>query len=409
MAAAEAQGATLRAAGALLAGGSLRVMALAGLAALLVSFDSAVLVLALPAIAADFRTPVAELTRVGSALALGTLAALPIAMQADRVGRRRLLVLSVAGFSLANLASAWSPSVAWLAASRVVAVCFETVAAGTATALVIEEVSPDLRGLAVAGLTVMAGAGTGLTTLLYPLLAPHWRVLYLLGGAGLAGAGVLALLLPESRAWRASMTAGGRRRLPLRVLLEPPWRRRLAVVAVSGAAGALLYAPAALLSALFGSRELGLSPTLISAVTLVSGLASVPAFLVGGRLSDRWGRRRLGAGLGLLTAVATAATFAGGRAAYWAGSVLWSILASASVPVLGAWYGELFPTRARATSESAGAVAGAIGGAAGFQLVGLLQQRLGLGHALAAVSAGALLGAGLLLLLPETGGEPLEP
>jgi predicted MFS family arabinose efflux permease len=409
MAAPEAERLPLRGAGALLRGSSPRVLALAGLAAFLVSFDSAVLVLALPAIAADFRTPVADLTRVGSALALGTLAALPIAMQADRVGRRRLLVLSVACFSLANLASAWSPSVAWLAASRVVAVCFETVAAGTATALVIEEVSPDLRGLAVAGLTVAAGAGTGLTTLLYPLLAPNWRVLYLVGGGGLAGALVLALLLPESRAWQASMAAEQRHRLPLRVLLEPPWRRRLVVVAASGAVGALLYAPAALLSALFGSRELGLSPTLISAVTLVSGLASVPAFLVGGRLSDRWGRRRLGAGLGLLTALATAATFAGGGAAYWVGSVLWSILASASVPVLGAWYGELFPTRARATSESAGAVAGAIGGAAGFQLVGLLQQRLGLGHALAAVAAGAMLGAWLLLLLPETGGEPLEP
>jgi predicted MFS family arabinose efflux permease len=152
-----------------------------------------------------------------------------------------------------------------------------------------------------------------------------------------------------------------------------------------------------------------MSPTLISAVTVVSGLASVPAFLAGGRLSDRLGRRRLGAGLGLLTALATAATFAGGRPAYWAGNVAWSVLASASVPVLGAWYGELFPTRARATAESVGAVAGAVGGAAGFQLVALLQPGLGFGHSLAAPAAAALLGAGLLLLLPETSGEALAP
>lgn len=386
----------------------MRALALAGLAAFLVSFDSAVLVLALPAIAADFRTPAADLDRLGSALALGTLAALPVAMQADRLGRRRLLVVSVAGFSLANLASAWSPSLAWLAASRVVAVGFETVAASTATALVVEEVAPAQRGLAVAAITIAAGAGTGLTTLLYPLLAPHWRALYLLGGSGLAGAVVLALLLRESRAWAASM-AGAPRRLPLRVVLEPPWRSRLAVVAASAALSALLYSPAGLLSALFGSRELGLSPTLISAVMVVAGLASVPAFLAGGRLSDRMGRRRLGAGLGLLTALATAATFTGGRTAYWAGSVLWSVLASASVPVLGAWYGELFPTRARATSESVAAVAGAVGGAAGFQLVAALQPGLGLGHSLAVPAAAALLASGLLLLLPETRGAPLPP
>jgi hypothetical protein len=77
------------------------------------------------------------------------------------------------------------------------------------------------------------------------------------------------------------------------------------------------------------------------------------------------------------------------------------------VPVLGAWYGELFPTRARATSESAGAVAAALGGALGFQVVGLLQPSLGLGGSLVAAAGGALAGAAMLVLLPETGGKPL--
>lgn len=409
MAAPQARPRLLTGATALLRGGALRPLALAGLASFLVSFDSAVLVLALPAVAADFHAPVAELSRLASALSLGTIAALPIAMQADRVGRRRLLVLAVAGFSVANLASAASPSAAWLVASRVVAVCFETVAGGVATALVIEEVAPDQRGMAVAAITVAAGAGTGLTTLLYPVVAPNWRLLYLAGGAGLAGAAVLAVALRESRVWAASAAAAaGPPRLPLRVLLDPAWRGRLAVVAAWAALGALLYQPASLLSALFGSR-MGLGPPAISAVMVVSGLASIPAFLVGGRLSDRWGRRRLGAGLGLLTALATAAAFSGSRAAYWAGNVLWSVLASGGVPVLGAWFGELFPTRARATSESVGSVAGAAGGAAGFQLVALLQPRLGLGPSLAAMAAGAMASALLLLLLPETRGEALPP
>jgi MFS family permease len=409
MAAAQARGPYLRRELQSLGGHGLRTLGLAGLAAFFVSFDSAVLVLALPAIAADFRTSTPDVSRLGSALALGTLAGLPIAMQADRVGRRRLLIVAVAGFSLANLASAWSPSLAWLTASRVLAVCFETVAASTVTALVIEEVAPGQRGLAVAAITVLSGGGAGVTTVLYPLLAPNWRALYLLGGTGLGAAAVLAWMLPESRAWAASVAAGGRGRLPLRVLLEPQWRGRVIVVAASAALGLLLYEPAGLLSALFGSRELGMTPTVISAVTVVAGLASVPAFLVGGRLSDRFGRRRLAVGLGVLTVAATVTAFAGGRAAYWVGNVVWSVLASATAPVLGAWYGELFPTRARATSEAFTSVAGAAGGAAGFQLVAVLQPVLGLGHSLAVPAAGALLASGLLLLLPETGGAPLEP
>jgi hypothetical protein len=56
-----------------------------------------------------------------------------------------------------------------------------------------------------------------------------------------------------------------------------------------------------------------------------------------------------------------------------------------------------------------GALAGAVGGAAGFQLVGLAQPWLGLGHGLAVAAAGPVVAAGLLLLLPETGGRELEP
>jgi len=385
-----------------------RVLVLAGLAVLLVSFDSSVLVLALPAIAAELHSSVPALTELGSALALGSLAALPLSMLADRLGRRVVLASAVAGFSAANIASALAPTLIWLTAARVVAVCFETVAASVATALVIEEVPQERRGLAVAAITVMAGAGTGLTTLIYPLLAPRWRLLYVAGSAGVFAALLLARSLPESRAWTA-VTIAHKRHFAMRLLLTPPWRGRLLVVALAAALGSLLFQPAGLLVALFASRQLDLGPAAISAVVVVSGMASIPAFPLGGALSDRIGRRAVGVALSGLTVCFAAAAFSGSRTSYWAGNVLWSVLASAASPALGAWYGELFPTRARATSESAGAAAGALGGVVGFQLVGALQPHLGLGPSLMATAAGALVGAALLLVLPETRGEPLPP
>ena len=69
------------------------------------------------------------------------------------------------------------------------------------------------------------------------------------------------------------------------VLLRPPWRRRLLLLASSAALGSMLYEPAGMLVALFGSRQLGLGPPSISAVVVASGLASVPAFLVNPRAS----------------------------------------------------------------------------------------------------------------------------
>jgi MFS family permease len=373
------------------------------LAGFLVSFDSSILVLALPAIAHDFHASVPDIANLGSGLQVGSVLGLPLAVLADRLGRRRLLAAAVLGFSLANAASAAAPSLAWLAGARVLAVGFESVAAAVATALVVEEVPSERRALAVAGITIAGGAGLGLTTLLYPLLAPHWRWLYLLGCAGVPAAFVLFRFLPESRLWSATRPD----QLPLRVLLAPPWRGRLAVAALAAALSAVLFQPANILVALFASRQLRFSPTLISVGVVVAGLVSLPAFPIGGWLSDRRGRRWLAASLSALTAVAAAVTFAGDAAAYWAGIVVWSFLASATVPVIGAWYAELFPTRARATSESLSTVAAAAGGVLGLQLVAATQSPLGLGHSLVVAGVAALAGAGLLLALPETRAQPL--
>lgn len=382
---------------------SIRVLALSGIATLLASFDGSVVVLALPAVAADFHASVPDLSELGSVLSLGALAALPLAMLADRAGRRRVLAAAVAGFSLANLGSAVAPTLSSLAAARLLAVAFETVAFSVATAIAVEQVGAGARGVAVAVVTLTAGAGTGLTTLLYPLAAPAWRLLYVAGAAGLLAVPVLLRMLPESEAWARARPE----RLPLRVLLVRPWRSRLGLAALAGALAALLFEPAGLFVALYGSRTLRLSPAEISAIVVVSGLAAAPAFLVGGRLSDRAGRRRVAVLLSSVTAACAALTFAGGRGGYWAGSILWSVFASAAVPVLGAWYGELFPTRARATSESVSAIATAVGGIAGLQLVARTEPIVGLGYSVVGAAGAAVLGAWLLLFLPETRDQPL--
>ena len=162
-----------------------RTLVWAGLAVVLTAFDGSVLVLALPAIASDFNARIPALSNLGSVLALGSLGALPLATLADRFGRRRLIAIGVAGFSVANFASAFAPSLAALSVIRLVAVCFEALVGGVATALIVEEAPAGRRGQAVSILAVLAGLGTGITVLSYPVLAPHWRWLFLAGGIGL--------------------------------------------------------------------------------------------------------------------------------------------------------------------------------------------------------------------------------
>ena len=392
-----------------------RTLTWAGLAVVLTAFDGSVLVLALPAIASDFSARIPGLSNLGSVLALGALGALPLATLADRFGRRRLIAIGVAGFSVANFASAFAPSLTALSVIRLVAVCFEALVGGVATALIVEEAPAGRRGQAVSVLAVLGGLGTGITVLIYPLLAPHWRWLFLAGGIGVLAAPAIWLRLPEGRTWTRAVSEAlpAHARAPrgggsaLRLLTRAPWRRRILVLSATTALVSVLLEPAGLLFTVFASEVLHMTPVAISTLIVVSGVAGAAAFVAGGYLSDRFGRRWPGIGLTATTAVVTSLSFATGIAGFVIGNVLWSAIASAAAPVFGAWSAELFPTRARATAEGTGSVAAAIGSVAGLQAVGILSQSLGLGRALEVVGVAALAGAFLLFLLPETKQAPL--
>jgi MFS family permease len=274
---------------------------------------------------------------------------------------------------------------------------------GVATALIVEEAPPTRRGQAVSVLALLAGLGTGVTVVAYPLLAPHWRWLFMAGGIGFLLSPLIWLRLPESRTWlsvRVSASA-------LRLLFAQPWRRRVVVLASVTALLSVLLEPAGLFFTVFASRTLHMSPAVISTLIVVSGIAGAGSYLVGGYLTDRFGRRAPAVALTLATAFATSLSFGTATAGFLIGNVLWSVLASSSTPVFGAWSAELFPTRARATAEATNAVMGAVGSIAGLQLVGFLARSAGLGTSIELSGVVAVAGAFLLLALPETRQAPL--
>jgi len=375
----------------------------AGLAVVLAGWDGSVLVLELPAVAQSFGARVADISNLGSIVIFGAIGALPLATLADHFGRRRLIALGVALFSLVNFATAFAPNLLALAMVRLTASCFENLVLGVVTALVVEEAPRARRGQAVSALALLFGAGQGIPVLVYPLVAPNWRVLFLAGGIGVLAAPLIWRRLPEGRAWQRAHVSGS----TMRLLAQSPWRRRVLIFAASLMVGTILGEPAGLFFTVYASQTLHLSPFVISAMIVAAAVCALIGYVAGGYLSDRYGRRILGAGLGAVTAVFTGAGFITGAGGFIAGNLLWSGFASAGTPVMGAWSGELYPTRARATAEATGGVAAALGGIIGLQIVGALSPLLGLGPSLAVLAAAGVLSAALLLLLPETRGRPL--
>jgi predicted MFS family arabinose efflux permease len=196
------------------------------------------------------------------------------------------------------------------------------------------------------------GAGAGVTAVLYPLLYPHWRYLYLLGGCGILLAFALWRWLPESRVWIEAEAA--RADNPAGLLLRPQWRRRLAIICVSGFLSLIAFQPGGFFGAFLASRQLHFSPTLVSAVLFTSAPLAVPGYLLGGWLSDRRGRRVPGTVFWALAAVFAAITYSGGQAAFWVGNATWTFMDGAASPITGARW-----DRRAAAGGAARTVAGA--------------------------------------------------
>lgn len=375
----------------------------AGLAVVMAGFDGSVLVLELPAVANSFGARVSDLSNLGSIVILGSVGALPLATLADHFGRRRLIAAGVGVFSLINFATAFAPSLIALSVLRLSASCFENLVLAVTTALIVEEAPIGRRGQAVSALALLFGAGQAIPVFAYPFVAPNWRVLFLAGGVGVLVAPFIWRRLPEGRAWDRAHISGS----TIGVLMQPPWRRRLIILAASAGVGAILGEPAGLFFTVFASQNLHLSPGVISVMIGAAAVCAICGYVAGGYLSDRYGRRILGSTLGVVTAVFTGGGFVSGTAGFLAGNLLWSGFASAATPVMGAWSGELYPTRARATAEASGGVAGAIGGIFGLQFVGALTPAIGLGPSLALATVAGVAASIVLLLLPETRGRPL--
>ncbi|MGH9182485.1 MAG: MFS transporter [Acidimicrobiales bacterium] len=334
---------------------------------------------------------------------LGVLLALALVAVADRRGRRRALVASIVGGCVAAALGALAPSLAGLSATQVVGRAFSTAAAILIGIVAVEEMPRESRAYAVSILGMAAALGVGFCVMALPLagLGPGgWRLVYVIALVGLPLAADLARRLPETRRFRADHPTVG----------MGSYGRRLALLAASALLLSLFTAPASQFLNEFLRQERSFSPARISLFTILTNTPGGIGIIVGGRLADVRGRRVVGA-VGLAGGVgATVVMYLSGGWSLWAWSVVGAVVGAATVPALGVYGPELFPTSLRGRANGLIALLGVVGSSAGLVAAGVLSDRLGgLGPALAVLAVGpAVLVAVVLAVYPETAHRALE-
>ena len=179
----------------------LRILGFVTLAMFFENYDLGMLGNALPQIAATFGLDKEAQGEFAAAVRFGALPAFFLLPLADRIGRRRLLLISIAGMCIGSLATALAQSPLQFVIAQIVMRTCIVAAAVTSFVVVSEEFPANRRGWGIGMLGGVGAIGFGFGALLYGFverLPFGWRTLYALGIAPLLFLPALARGLRET-------------------------------------------------------------------------------------------------------------------------------------------------------------------------------------------------------------------
>ena len=395
----------------------------AGLIALLAvvvmfeGFDISATSVVLPYLGKEFGTAPDALGRALGIIALGSIAAWALVRMADRVGRKPILLLAAAGFSLGSLATVWTWSVGSYTAIQFVTRLLLVTQIATAYLILSESLPPRLRGRANGVLGAFGSFGAALPFVaLAPALASPlgWRMLFVIGALPLLMVPLLLVWLRETPMWLAARAAGAARLSPreeLRRLIAPALRARFATMSLLWFIVNFATSVSALFFTLYVVQERGWAPADFARLAPIGLGGAFLGYLAAGWLMDLLGRRWT---VTLLMALLGGLT----QLCYTAQS--WSVIAGAFVGLqasLGVWVAaytlnsELFPTDLRAAANGwCHNLIGRWGVVLAPWLLGAMAKTMGgIGPAATALGFVAYLAIPLVwLALPETRAKPLD-
>ena len=394
------------------------VLGLVAVVSLFEQYDVYLFSLNLHHIQTDLAVADADLGWLGSLVRSGALLAVPIALAADRLGRRRILLVTVVAYTLLTGATALSPDVHTFVVLQLLARAFAVAETLIAIVVIAEEFAPEHRGWGIGALGAIQACGAGLAAVAFgfvDVLPGGWRSLYLIGLVPLTLVAYWRRTLPETARFdalqnerRESMRATPPLQ-PIFDLLRTRPGRFFSLATVVLFVG-LAASPGSFFAPKFLQEVHGWSPAAVASLNFLGGAFAIVGNPLAGRLSDRHGRRRIttifSVGFAIVTIVFYSATG-------FMAPALWILLIFSMMGTevtLGAYGAELFPTSQRSTASGLRMGARELGGVGGLALVSVLFGVVGSNWIAITLLCAVSLIAPLLVLLafPETAGRTLE-
>ncbi len=391
-----------------------RLLIFLSVASFFEGFDYFALAQLLPDIRGAFQLTPKQGGDLVSFINIGMLLAYFIVRKADQWGRRRVLALTIAGYTASSLLSGLSTGALTFAAAQLGARIFLTAELSVAMVIAAEEYPAAQRGLVIGIVQACSSLGAIVCAGVVPLVLKTgwgWRGVYLIGGLPLCLIAIARRGLHETSRFAALAPERAAAAPSLFRVFGTAHRFRVLQLAVIWLLTFFCTQSAMLFWKEFAVAERGMSAQQVGTCLTIAALLAMPLVFAVGKLLDSIGRR-LGAGLVFLL------TISGLLASYTLHSQLALTLAlvfgiagsTAILAVLHTFTTELFPTELR--SDAYGWSNNLIGRSAAVLsplVVGRVAEQLGFGRAVSLTVLGPLVALGMILLfLPETRHKELE-
>ena len=345
---------------------------------------------------------------VGAAITRwGVIIVPPIALFADRIGRRTMLVAAAWAAPLSAASGAVAPNFEWLVVSQSLARPLALVINVLILVILTEEMSRETRARSVGLVAIASSVGAGVAVAALPLADTSdagWRWLYLLSLIWLPVAFVLQRQLRETQRFTRVQTFTDS------VPVARVSRSRLFAQIAAAFLISVFIASASVYFVNYLRDERNYNALMVSIFTIVTAMPAGFGLIIGGRIADRRGRRQVGAFSLAIGTLLVVVAFATAGPAMWISQLVGGFFLGISFPALGVYRGEMFPTAHRSAGAATVTACGLIGGSLGLIAAGqLLARGWSYGEVMATLALAPILVMVLVLTkFPETVHRELE-
>jgi MFS family permease len=388
-----------------------RLLWLVGAGTIIANYDVSLYGMALLQIQTTFGIAENAIADVNALFRLGVLPALLLAYMADVIGRRTLLLVTLAGASVATVWTSFAQTTEEFIIAQLLARAFIYTEELLCIVVIAEEFNERVRGWGIGALGAMGALGAGLAAMIFAsvnLLPYGWRALYFLGAIPLLYLLWLRRRLPETKRFESNEHKREFLRPMLALFANYPGRMALLVAMAIPAAFA--SANIVTFQSKFLQNQHGWHPAQVSTMVVIGGIIAILGATTAGTLSDRFGRRAV-LSAAILAFVVCFGSFYGLASGpilipIWIAGIFAFLMCDV---LIGALSAELFPTSHRTLASAVRYFFWIMAGSLALYLEGPVYDLFGShGTAVALLILPAPLALIPIWFLPEPAKKPLE-